>query len=195
MTVGRSPAEAPPPVLETARLRLRPPAPEDAAAIAAIADDLEVARWLTRMPHPYGIADARFFLSDVVPAEWCWLIAGKDDGRAMGVIGLRPEGDEVGSSSEPSAVELGYWLGRASWGQGFATEAGAAVLAWAETALRPAAFVAGRYAENARSGRVLAKLGFVETGRSTRESRALGRRLPYVDLRRAPGQPILRPIV
>jgi len=193
MTDGASPAVASPPVLETARLRLRPLALADAAAIAAIADDLDIARWLTRMPHPYAVEDAVYFIREVAPAEWCWLVTGKDDGGAMGVIGLRPIADE-GGPMRPAA-ELGYWLGRGFWGQGFATEAGVAVLAWADAALRLAAIVAGRYAENERSGRVLAKLGFVETGRSTRESRSLGRRLPYVDLRRAPGQPILRPIV
>lgn len=183
MTGGASPAVASPPVLETARLRLRPLALADAAAIAAIANDLDIARWLTRMPHPYAVEDAAYFIREVAPAEWCWLIAGRDDGVAMGVIGLRPKADEA--AAKRISAELGYWLGRGFWGRGFATEAGVAVLAWADAALRPAAIVAGRYAENERSGRVLAKLGFVETGRSTRVSLSLGRALPYVDLTRA----------
>lgn len=47
------------PPLHTLRLVLRKPVATDAHAIVALADDVEVARHLGRMPHPYGLADAR----------------------------------------------------------------------------------------------------------------------------------------
>ena len=54
-----------PPVISTARLRLRAPKPEDAPRIADLANDPGVARMTTRMPHPYGLSDAEAFLQTV----------------------------------------------------------------------------------------------------------------------------------
>ena len=57
------------PVLHTDRLLLRRPDERDIPAIVDIAGDWEVARRLARMPHPYTISNARFFLDVVVPSE------------------------------------------------------------------------------------------------------------------------------
>ena len=56
-------------VVETARLRLRPFGRADAPAIVALVGDLRVALWLARVPHPYGIGDAEWFI-DNVAAVW-----------------------------------------------------------------------------------------------------------------------------
>jgi RimJ/RimL family protein N-acetyltransferase len=74
-------------ILETPRLKLRPPAEPDLQAIAAIAGDWEVASRLSRMPHPYSEADARFFLDIVVPEELVWLIEERSSHGVVGVIG------------------------------------------------------------------------------------------------------------
>ena len=46
------------PVLETARLVLRAPRPDDAKAIAALINDRRIAENTARIPHPYTLADA-----------------------------------------------------------------------------------------------------------------------------------------
>ena len=51
--------EITPRVLRTARLILRAPQPEDAKAIAALANDIRIAQNTTRIPYPYTLADAR----------------------------------------------------------------------------------------------------------------------------------------
>lgn len=165
----------PVPDLATDRLRLRAPALDDVADIARLANDFAVARWLTRLPHPYGEADARFYLTEVRKTDRAWAITAKAGGALMGVIGLAPHGDA-------DAFELGYWLGRAFWGKGFASEAGRAVLDHAARAHPARRIVAGHFAENAASARVLAKLGFVETGRGMRYGRAIDASLPHVDM-------------
>ena len=48
--------------LESERLLLRPPEPQDVPSIVAGIGDYEVARNLSRAPHPYGEDDARQFL-------------------------------------------------------------------------------------------------------------------------------------
>ena len=50
------------PVVSTERLILRGPMVTDAAAIAAVAGDYNVAAMTTSMPHPYGLADAEAWI-------------------------------------------------------------------------------------------------------------------------------------
>ena len=46
------------PSLSTPRLTLRAPASSDADRILALANDIDIARMTTSMPHPYSRADA-----------------------------------------------------------------------------------------------------------------------------------------
>ena len=93
-------------------------------------------------------------------------------GALPGVIGLDPG-------------HLGYWLMRPAQGRGLATEAARAVLA--ELFLRSdKPVISGYFSDNARSGNVLRKLGFRETGRGQETCRALGveREHAYLELTR-----------
>ena len=56
---------------------------------------------------------------------WVWLIARKDDGRAVGVCGLG------GRPNDEGVVVIGYSVYPEMEGHGFATEAAGAVVAWA----------------------------------------------------------------
>jgi hypothetical protein len=55
--------QRPIPVLKTARLILRAPRFEDAEAIVALVNDRRIAENTSRVPHPYGLADAQAFLT------------------------------------------------------------------------------------------------------------------------------------
>lgn len=152
------------PVLTTERLVLRHPRDDDIPAIIAIAGDLDVARRLARIPHPYGEADARFFLDEVVPRELVWVLTARTPARVVGVAGLAP-------SEHGGVAELGYYLAPAYWGQGLATEAARAILDFGFGVAGYSSIVASYFVSNPASGRVLRKAGFVETGRA--ESRCL----------------------
>jgi RimJ/RimL family protein N-acetyltransferase len=92
-----------------------------------------------------------------------------------GVIGSAGLGEHEG---EP---ELGFWIARPHWGQGYATEAAGAVLRIART-LGHRRVVAGHFVDNPASGKVLKKLGFVPTGRpGTRFSLARGAMVDSVE--------------
>jgi ribosomal-protein-alanine N-acetyltransferase len=164
------------PRLETQRLVLDAPEAADTPHLVELANDIEVARLLGRMPHPYGKEDARHFLETVARQEMVWAVRLKPVGQLAGIIGLAP-----GRDGAPP--ELGYWYGREHWGRGIATDAGRAVVAHALGAMGLLALHSGHFEANAASGRVLKKLGFVETGRSTRPSLLLGRDLPHIDMR------------
>ncbi|HEY2047855.1 MAG TPA: GNAT family N-acetyltransferase [Caulobacteraceae bacterium] len=151
--------EAGRPALVTPRLRLRFPRPADAPEVAWYANDLDVARMTTGIPHPYGLEQARAFLDRVEmmnPDEEA-LFAIEATGE--GVIGL------VGfHTNDEDACEIGYWLGRPYWGRGLMTEAVRCAVEWAARAWGRRFLVSGHFADNEASGRVLIKAGFLYTG-------------------------------
>lgn len=150
----------------TQRLLLRPGWKEDASALAAAIGDFSVVGKLARAPWPYRIEDAETFLSADDGSLPNFLIFARTHAapRLVGGIGLEQRG---------SGVELGYWIARAYWGLGFATEAGRAVVELADKGLRLPRLIASHFVDNPASARVLRKLGFVPSGAcSTRTCRA-----------------------
>ncbi len=140
------------------RLLLRPIWPEDWQALMAGIADEGVVRNLARAPWPYQECDARAFAAmPVEPLFPRFLITRARDAQALGCIGIERAGED-------GTVELGYWIARPFWGQGIATEAGAAVLEIAAMIGHRAA-VASHFLDNPASGKVLRKLGFEPTGR------------------------------
>ncbi len=141
----------------TPRLLLRPGWKEDATALAAAIGDFAVSGKLARVPWPYRPEDAEAYLAADRGLLPNFLIFARTHGapRLVGGIAL----DETGKG-----VELGYWIARAYWGLGFATEAGQAVVDIADKALRLPRLIAGHFADNPASARVLRKLGFEPSG-------------------------------
>ncbi len=111
-------------------------------------------------------ADARAYLRRAVLTPHAahgfalWLVARRDTGEAVGMCGLiqRPYLD---------VPDVGFAFLPAHEGQGFATEAAAATLAHARTALGFSRLGAIALPTNAASLRVLGKLGFMDAGRIT----------------------------
>lgn len=67
-------------------------------------------------------------------------------------------------STPDAALEIGYWIGKPYWGQGLSTEAARAIIKEARETLGVEALLAGAFADNPASLRVLQKLGFKPTG-------------------------------
>lgn len=132
--------------IKTARLVLKPYHLADPVVVADALNDLDVSKWMSSVPFPYSVQDAEDFLS-TLKSRLAFAIYDAD-----GFVGaVTGDGD------------FGYWLRKSAWGQGYATEAGDAVI--------DAVFASGSsdhlYScfanENTASGNVLRKLGF-ETG-------------------------------
>lgn len=149
-----------PPSLRTERLLLRPFAREDAAPIAVVLDDADVGRYLLHVPHPYSDVEALRWIT-----AWArrWItgrgvaLAITRDGEIMGAVTLTVQPDH-------RRAELGYWLGREHWGQGYALEAARALIDWGFRELQLERVFAQYLADNRRSGRVLEKLGMLREG-------------------------------
>jgi RimJ/RimL family protein N-acetyltransferase len=149
----------PSPRIETRRLVLRPASMTDAGRIALLANDIDVARMTTRIPHPFGLDHAEAFLARVEaqdPARECVFAIDLDDEGLIGIMGFH--------RTEAMGPEIGYWLGRPYWGRGLATEAAGGALLWASAQWKRRAVVSGHFADNPASGRVLEKAGFLYTG-------------------------------
>ncbi len=156
-------APGPMPVLTTKRLRLRPFTLLDAPAIQRLAGAPEIAATTLRIPHPYpeGLAEA-WVLSHrggyERGEELTLAITRLEDEALLGAIGLA-------IAAQDARAELGYWIGVPYWGQGYATEAAAALLAYGFQALGLARIHACHFAGNTASGRVLQKIGMTHEGR------------------------------
>jgi RimJ/RimL family protein N-acetyltransferase len=142
----------------TPRLLLRPGFPEDAPALASAIADKAIARNLASVPWPYRMRDAEAFLAsprDPILPSLLIFERGTGAPQLVGSCGLgrRPSG----------AVEMGYWIARASWGRGYATEACTALVEIART-LGLASLEGSHFLDNPGSARVLEKLGFEALG-------------------------------
>lgn len=164
----------------TDRLLLRPVWKEDWQAIYGGIADEGVVRNLARAPWPYRAEDAQAFVElPRDPMSPRFLITRAANAQLIGCIGIDRTGD---------GVELGYWIGRPYWGQGFATEAGRAVIEIARM-LGHDELVASHFLDNPASGSVLTKLGFAPTGAiAMRHSCGRGEEAPTAEYRLSLGQ-------
>lgn len=144
------------PALETARLRLRPFTLEDLDALCRITADAEVMRYIGE-GRALSPAETEANLRNIVEAfqrrgYGRWAVEEKAGGGLLGYCGL-------GCPAESPGTELVYMLDRSAWGRGLASEASAAVLRFAFEELGLERVYALTMPGNARSRRVLERLG------------------------------------
>lgn len=150
--------------LETPRLVLRELAVGDAPAVQAWAEDPEVYRYMEWGPNTLGQTEE--FLHGVVAARLAVPrrafelgFEEKATGRLVGAGGLRIQ------SAHHRTADVGYCFRRDAWGQGHATEAARALVELGLTVLGMHRIWATCHVENARSARVLEKVGMRREGR------------------------------
>lgn len=163
-------------LLRANRLTLRPVREADAEAVVTLLGNDSAAIQMTgRIPDPLTLEDAAAWLTGkVTPHEHAFAIERTTDGRFLGCVGVIEMEGTAG---------LGYWIGRPFWGQGYATEAGAAALCFARS-LGKVRAVADAFPRNVASRRVLDKLGFVFDGEVERFLPMRGGRRTLMQYRR-----------
>jgi RimJ/RimL family protein N-acetyltransferase len=147
-------------LLETPRLLLRPFGAGDAVLVHKIYSDPDVMRYVATGPMA-DIAITERLLADYTAHQVrhgysFWAVIERESGTLIGDAGLyrTPVGE----------VELGYTLGTAWWGLGYATEAAARWLTFAFTELEVDEVVALAEPANTGSLHVLEKLGMRRDG-------------------------------
>lgn len=146
-----------PPLIETARLRLRRLAAADLEPVTRMFADPEVMRysingirnrresriWLERSVAVYDEHGFGFLA-----------VIDRSSGTYLGHVGLLPQ--EVDGCRE---LEIGYWIRRESWGRGYATEAASACRDHGFDALGQERLVSIIMPQNLRSRQVAHKVG------------------------------------
>lgn len=151
------------PVLETNRLVLRLFTLADAPRVQHLLRDREIASTTMNIPFPYedGMAEAwisssreRYEQGEVVN----FALVLRADGKLIGAMGLRID-------QEHGRAELGYWIGKNYWNQGYATEAAQAVVQYGFETGGLNRIHASHLTRNPASGRVMQKIGMQHEGR------------------------------
>ena len=150
------------PIIETERLILRGPIPNDADVWVTFIDEPDFGRYLprskvVRTPRQRAERTMTFYQQrwETQPLNAIgWAVTRKEDGQFIGLCGVDVlEGTNDG--------ELDYYYGKPYWGQGFATEAARAVVRFGFEHTSWERIVAAIVPANIASGRVLAHLGLI----------------------------------
>ncbi len=157
--------------LATERLILRPLKETDAAPMTALANDKRVAEMLARLPHPYTLEDAHYWINHAqegikTGTHVILAVIRRTDQTFMGVVGLEEE--------------LGYWLGQPFWGQRYGKEAVTALVHFACYAFQQETIFGNARVDNIASRRIFEGLGFTETGTKECTSRGFEGTKPAV---------------
>jgi len=151
------------PSLESNRLILRPFSQKDAKRVRELAGVFDVSRYTEAVPYPYKDGDAEDWIS-TLPEEYSsgkgatFAIEHKESGSLMGGIGL-------GICDVHKKANLGYWLGRPYWSNGYCSEAAKRLIDYAFEE-RSIHRIYARHMEcNPASGRVMQKIGMTLEGK------------------------------
>ena len=146
-------------MLETKRLILRLWREDDAKDLYEYAKDPEIGPPAGWPPHT-SVENSLAIIKTVLSAPETYAVCRKEDGKAIGSIGLKM-GDSTDMTEREDECELGYWIGKPYWGQGLIPEASQVLLRRAFLELGMRAVWCGYYDGNVKSRRVQEKLGFV----------------------------------
>ena len=144
--------------IETKRLLIRPWDDFDADELFELAQEPEIGYWCGWEPHKH-IRDTFFALHNFLEIEETYAICLKDNNIIIGSIGLHFK-NNIDLTYKDDEAELGYWIGKPYWNNGYATEAGKAIIKHAFKDLKLSRVWCGYYEGNEQSKRVQEKLGF-----------------------------------
>ncbi len=162
----------------TRRLVLRPLRVSDAAAISALFNDWDVMRYLASPPWPYTRDDARRLCARRhEPGRRNGGDRVRHHARRQADRHDRPAPARAEQSQRGAGWNIGYWLGKRYWGQGYMTEALRAVVTHVFALTRSDEIYCGAFADNIGSLRVQRKVGFTHDGDTTLFSRPTGHEL------------------
>ena len=151
------------PTIKTERLILRPYNLGDAPELQRLIGDRDVVLTMSNVPHPY---------EDGMAEEWIgkqpesfqkgesaqFAITHREEGFLIGGIGL----NDIDRQSEHA--EIGYWIGKPYWRNGYGTEAARAVVKYGFEVLGLNRVYAKHFRRNPASGRIMQKIGMKHEG-------------------------------
>lgn len=151
-----------PDILHGNPLTLRPLKLSDAARFAKFGSDIDIARMTGSFPRHFPLISAEFRIMYMTSLKrrglsFNYAITETGEDEIIGVMDLF-------RASQDDIFEIGYWIAKPFWGNGYATNAGQMVIKAAQNHLGVTRLKAGVFADNPASLRVLEKLGFERHG-------------------------------
>ncbi|MCD7061330.1 GNAT family N-acetyltransferase [Pelagibacterium xiamenense] len=150
------------PVVETERLRLREHRPDDFASLLTMWSDERVYRYITGKASGRSDAEARLVRAI---GHWAaygfgyWVVEDKGSGAFVGTVGFGQFRREITPVIDDMPA-IGWVLAPSAHGQGFATEAAGAAVAWGDAHFGKHATCCIFHPDHAASIRVAEKLGY-----------------------------------
>jgi len=148
-------------IIHSERLILRDLRLSDARRFSMFVNDWDIARMTGSIPYPMPVLSAEVKILTMqsqrrrgLAYPYAITLDGQD------IIGVM----DLFRRSEEADYELGYWVARPFWGLGYAKEAAQALISEAVRSLGVSKIVAGVFADNPASMRVLRKIGFKTIG-------------------------------
>jgi ribosomal-protein-alanine N-acetyltransferase len=151
------------PTLICERLLLRPFLMGDVAQVTALVGERDIASTTLAIPHPYDEAMAEEWIMKH-PARYQ---SGRGVNYAIVIHNLNTLAGAIGLqiNIEHRKAELGYWIGKPFWGNGYATEASKKLIQFGFEELDLNRIYASHFVRNPASGYVLRNSGMEFEGR------------------------------
>lgn len=135
----------------------------DAHDVQRLAGDYDIARTTLNIPHPYEDGKAEEWISTHQSAfeagkEVIFAIVHAQEQYLIGAIGIS------NIHKEFEKAEIGYWIGKPYWNQGYCTEAVKAVIRYCFEEMKLNRVYAHHFLNNPASGRVMEKAGMKKEG-------------------------------
>ena len=146
-------------MIETERLILRPWQENDAEALFKYARDPDIGPIAGWPPHT-SVENSLEIIRTVFSAPETYAVVLKETSEPVGCCGIMFANSLHSADMNDGEAEIGYWIGKPYWGQGFIPEAVKALLARCFNELALDAVWCGYYEGNIKSKRVCEKSGF-----------------------------------
>ena len=135
-------------LLHSERLTFREYRNSDRETLIQLLNDKEVSKWTERIPFPYKKKHAE------------WWINHKPENNHIYAIVIKSNKELIGGMNITAKGEIGCWIGRKYWNQGFATETITRLKKFGFEELRLEKIWAATHKENKAPMKVLEKNGF-----------------------------------
>lgn len=146
-------------ILTTKRLILRPWEESDAESLYTYAKDPSIGP-IAGWPVHTDVKNSLEIIRNVLNTPETYAICLKEDNEAIGSMGLHLNGS-TDLTDRDDECELGYWIGKPFWGNGYVPEAAQEIIRHGFEELGMTAIWCGYYDGNIKSKRVQEKCGFI----------------------------------
>ncbi|MFH1668995.1 MAG: GNAT family protein [Candidatus Woesearchaeota archaeon] len=151
-------------VLKGERIYLKIPTMKDVDAIKTHINDKHIVRFMDTIPHPYKRSDGEWYIKHMVQKKlredtgYLFSIFLKETDELIGGMGI------CNISKKHKNAEIGYWIGKKFWRNGYARESLNLLLKFGFKKLKFEKMYARTFYHNDASSGLLMKAGFKDEG-------------------------------